>query len=84
MIPNGSDAVVYPACVWRCWPPGQDGHSRTAGQSWCRPRGPGLLSAWCGVGSTDGPSVASLAQHLLAYSRSPLRTPSLRRRRPLS
>jgi len=25
-------------------PPGQDGHSRTAGQSWCRLHEPGLLS----------------------------------------
>jgi len=54
--------------LWRCWTSGQDGDSRTAGQSWCRLQEPGPLSAWCGVGSTDGPSVASLAQHLLEES----------------
>ena len=36
-------------------PPGQHGQSRTAGQSWCRRRAPGLLSACCGVGRTEGP-----------------------------
>jgi hypothetical protein len=65
--PNRVRSYIRPVCGG-VHPPGQHGHSRTAGQSWCRPQEPGLLSARCGVGSTDGPCVASLAQHLLEDS----------------
>ena len=45
MIPVGSvRSYIRPVCGG-VEPPGQDGHSRTAGQSWCRLQEPGLLSA---------------------------------------
>ena len=42
--PDRMRSYIRPVCGG-VDPPGQDGHSRTAGQSWCRLQEPGLLSA---------------------------------------